>query len=75
MASWRRIVVGGKSYRWKCGGSVLVQDADGKRVTCVSAAAAKGLTEVEYERGKWKGTSDGMVTPRDVARLIASTVS
>lgn len=68
--SWRKIAVDGKTYRWRCGGSVLVQDENGKRVACVSAAKAKGLTEDAFERGKWKQTKDGMITPHDVARLI-----
>jgi hypothetical protein len=30
----------------------------------------KGVTAQVFERGRWKQTSDGMVTPKDIARYL-----
>lgn len=74
--NWRKIVVDEKEYRWTGGSAyVVVQDTNGKRVLGASACEIKGITPDVWERGKWKGTSDGMITPGEVAAFIKKKVS
>lgn len=68
--SKRKIVVDGLEYGWIYGGSgIVVWDADGKKHHG-HVEAVTGCDWNAIERGQWKKTSDGMVTPYDVANWI-----
>lgn len=70
--AWRKIVVNDKTYRWTGSGNVVIQNAEGKRVSppFLPAAEIKGITYDQYERGQHKRTTDGMLTPRDISTYI-----
>lgn len=70
MSGWRKIVVDGKSYRWRGSSFVIVQDENGKRVAAGNAPEVKDLTWNDWERGGWKKTQDGMMMPREVAAFV-----
>lgn len=72
----RQITVYGEQYFYSVGKDylVLLMPHDGtKRII--------GLDEITHrspdtiERGRWKKTSDGMVTPRDVVNYIKSCIT
>ena len=68
---WRRITVDGAEYRWTFGrGSGEVRDENNKKVVVLSGHKMRGFHE--WERGRAKRTTDGMITPRDVATAIRS---
>ncbi len=69
----RQIVVGGQKYSYRVGRqNVVIHDADGDR-NVVPCHEILGLTPDTFDRGKWKGTSDGMVTPGKIAQWIAAS--
>jgi hypothetical protein len=67
----RRIVVDGEVWTWRVGrgGGVVARSEDGE-VRKAKAWDLKGLTPDNFERGKWKETSDGMLRPREVAKWL-----
>jgi len=70
--SWRKIVVGEQEFRWRFGrGTIEVRQ--GRRVVLRRAAYdLAGVTPDVFERGQWRQTSDGSVTPSMVRRAIES---
>ena len=68
----RAIVIHGKRWWYRvgrAGWTILVWDPNGaKRVT--NAGHVLGLPPQVVERGQWKQTTDGMVTPRKIADWI-----
>lgn len=73
---WRKIVVDEVEYRWAGGDAyVVVQDSNGKRVCGADVCEVKGITAEAWEVGHWKGTSDGMITPSEVADFIRKKVT
>lgn len=66
----RKITVNSVLWKWSVGesGYVLAYSETGKRLL----VRANKVTGRDFERGQWKRTSDGMVTPADIARWISS---
>ena len=57
-------------WRYKVGRSfVRFVDPHG-RASYVSAATVAGVTPDAYERGQWKKTSDGSVTPERIRMFL-----
>lgn len=68
----RRIVVGGEEWHYRVGpGFTRLWDPAGKH-RAVPTHEVKGITPDTFERGQWKQTGDGQVTPADVRRFIES---
>jgi len=70
--SWRKVEVAGVRYRWRYGrGTIEIRrDEDGQVMLRVADYELRGTTPDLFERGQWKGTSDGYVTPAMVRRAI-----
>lgn len=70
----RRIHIEGRVWEYSIGrGSAVIKSPDGKR-SDVRLAAIKGGTPNDFERGQWKRTSDGMVTPSEVKVWILANL-
>lgn len=66
----RRITVRGEVFTYTIGtGSVRITWPDGSS-RAVLLTVVTGRSEDVLERGQWKKTSDGMVTPKDIAAYI-----
>lgn len=66
----RRIVVNGATWRWAVGkGNVSLWSPDGVRHNA-HASTVKGIRPYDFERGRWKRTSDGSVCPSHVRAYI-----
>jgi hypothetical protein len=66
----RNITVNNQEWQFRIGKSnVLFQSPEGKK-TAVGFDKVTGRSWYTIERGKHKGTTDGMVTPRHVASYI-----
>ena len=72
--SWRTVEVAGVSYRWRYGrGTIEVRE--GRQVVLrVADYVLRGTTPHLFERGQYKGTCDGYVTPAIVRTAIAKAV-
>jgi hypothetical protein len=74
--SWRKLVVDDLTYFWKCGQTVVeIRGPDEQGCGNMTMDRPKvedviGTTVGIVERGRWKGTTDGMVTPRLVSEFI-----
>ena len=68
----RRIVVGNVEYKWTVGSMYLTVRKDGHLFLRVQAHEARGVTPDTWDRGRWKRTLDGVVTPRHVRAEIES---
>lgn len=68
----RRIVVAGKAWIWRLGKAYVVAHADCGERRFAAAHEVKGVTADSWERGKWKRSSDGQLTPADVARWLST---
>lgn len=66
MPKWRKIVVDGSTYEYHVGRSYVVFD-NGHRVKLNEITGRDWDT---IERGQWKKTSDGMVTPKHIAEYL-----
>jgi hypothetical protein len=70
MKGERRIEVDGVTWRYRFGcDNVVIVLRNGKKVI-VNYSTLTGRTPDLIERGQWKGTSDGMVTPEHVRHYI-----
>lgn len=67
----RRIVVAGTTWYWRVGRSNVVARNDAGEKRCERIWTIKGLTPHDFERGQWKRTSDGQLTPGEVAAWLA----
>ena len=68
----RKIIVNGIEWRWRVGkwGGVTMRSETGERLFA-DASTIKGQSDPEiFARGQYKRTSDGMVTPREIAQFI-----
>jgi len=66
----RSLRIDGRLYYWSGGRSVTnIWTPDGKRYNFTSGDV-NGMGADIFERGQYKRTSDGMVTPSDVKRYI-----
>jgi len=68
----RKIVVNGVAWKWSYNsfGSVLAYSELGKRL-CDSVHIVANTSPDIFARGQWKRTSDGVLSPKDVARWIS----
>jgi hypothetical protein len=71
LKSWRRVHVSGDAwlYRVGRGGGVVIHGPNGEQVR-LHAANLKGQWPSDFERGQWKRTSDGALTPAHVKLFI-----
>ena len=69
--TWRRIVVDGCTWLYHVGRSAVA--FRGPRRFVARIGDVKGLDPDSIDKGRWKKTSDGMVTPRDVASFLWRT--
>lgn len=65
----RNISVNGVRYRYRVGKTFVVIRNETKRLL-VSCADVVGCSQNTWERGQWKKTQDGMVTPSRIAAFI-----
>ena len=67
----RLIVVDGVKWKWRVGkrcGTVAYSEHGERRLT--HASIIKGISYDTFDRGQWKGTMDGMITPADIAEWL-----
>jgi hypothetical protein len=70
MKGERSVEVGGATWSYRLGrGNAVIVLPTGKKLV-VRYADLTGRSPDIIERGQWKGTSDGMVTPEHVRRYI-----
>jgi hypothetical protein len=66
----RTLVVDGKAYQYRIGHhSMVLVHPDGKK-EIVRLAVIANRTPDTIDRGRWKKTSDGMITPKHVEGYI-----
>lgn len=66
----RRIIVDGQVYTWRCGRQLVEVRLSGRVVARADAASVAGVDQRTRERGQWKRSDDGSVTPARVEALI-----
>lgn len=68
----RRLLVNGSEWIWRIGrgGGVVAYGQNGQR-KYARASDIKGCDPDTFDRGKHKRTSDGMLTPKDVAAWVS----
>lgn len=73
---WRTLEVNGEQYRWRGSHNVVIQNSEGKRISepTLTAAGIKDISNDAWERGHWKRTTDGMLTPADIKNYIIKTL-
>lgn len=72
----RSITVAGPKYRYTVGRqTTVVRREDNTVLGKVGNHTLVGLTPSDFERGKRKKTSDGMVTPKHIAKAIRELTS
>jgi len=68
--SWRNMVIGEQTWQFRFGAqSVVIKSPEGKS-TIVDYSKLTGKSWGIIERGQYKKTEDGMVTPRFVRKYI-----
>lgn len=73
MSKWRTLVTPQGEFEWRYGGrGVIVRQGDVKHNVHVTEVT--GLQWDDVERGQWKRTSDGMITPGQVRAWIDKNV-
>lgn len=72
MSQQRTIVVDGVMWAWRVGKQeVVFRNQSGESHRCDNhVVAGDGVSAVTFERGQRKKTSDGMLTPKQVARYL-----
>lgn len=66
----RYIVIGSERWEYKIGKSYAhIWTPRGKKVI-INSNTVNGTAPFTFERGQYKRTSDGMVTPKDVREYI-----
>lgn len=66
----RLINVGGVMWKWFCGrGGVVAFSEKGER-KFEWASTIKGISPDAWDRGHWKKSGDGALTPGDVAKWL-----
>ncbi len=71
----RKIVVNGKTFQYLIGRSAVVIYDDADKRHYAHVAEVKGLSPDLIERGQYKKTSDGMITPKNVAHWIGNCLT
>ena len=72
--TWRIVEVEGVSYRWRYGRGTIEVRRNRQVVLRVADYVLRGTTPDLFERGQYKGTCDGYVTPAMVRTAIAKAV-
>lgn len=74
----RIIVVDGLTYTWRAGpgtveirGPAEIRFQKNRTFDRLHSSKLLGVTPDVFERGQWKKTSDGMITPRAIRDFIA----
>ena len=68
--SWRTLRIGDEEFRYRLGtGFAVIRTEDGKSHV-VSLSKLTGRSPMLLERGRWKGTTDGMVGPRHIRAWV-----
>lgn len=69
--SGRLIEVNNTKWKWTCGsgGGVKLYAEDGRVIT-TNAWTIKGIRPDDFDRGKWKGTSNGALYPGEIAMFL-----
>jgi hypothetical protein len=69
----RGITVDGRRYEYKVGdGTTVIRASDGCVVDKAPNHEIVGVTPDTFARGRWKRTSDAVITPKLVAARIRS---
>lgn len=68
---WRKIVVGGAEWKYHVG-KIHTEARCGERKLLGKLTDITGLTWDVLERGQWKRTSDGAITPKHIADWIGA---
>lgn len=68
--SWRKVIVGGDEFRWRYGRGTIEVRRDRNVFLRVADYTLRGTTPDVFERGQYKRTRDGMVTPAMVRKAI-----
>lgn len=61
----RKLVVDGKEYTYTVGKDFAIVKFEGRKIATIFLHEIK-----DVERGRWKKTSDGMITPSEIAEYI-----
>jgi hypothetical protein len=72
---WRRLMLSSGLWHYKPGVTGARIVAPDGRSCYVKVPQLLGTSWDTWERGQWKRTSDGMITPSDVRRYIEVSVS
>ncbi len=69
--TWRTLHIDGGDWRWNVwrSGTIVIFSPGGEK-TVTSGSHVKGLDWDTFDRGSYKGTSDGAVTPAEVKTFI-----
>jgi hypothetical protein len=73
--SWRTVEVAGVAYRWRYGRGTIEVRRDREVVIRVANNVLRGNSPDVFERGQYKRTSDGSVTPAMVRAAIAKDLA
>ena len=66
----RKLHIGNEEWQYRVGdGTIVVVPPNGKKAY-VPCHEVKGCSSDDFERGKWKKTSDGMITPSELKAYI-----
>lgn len=72
----RKVHVGGEVWEFQTGkGNAVIRNPRTGKKTIVDYAKLTGRDWNTIERGQWKRTTDGMVTPADVKAYIGKYLS
>lgn len=71
----RWLHINGVQYKWQVSkhGTVTIELPDGKEIY-PSGHEVVGLTPFYFEKGQYKGTIDGMVTPERIKKYIINNI-
>lgn len=72
--SMRKIALASGEWSYVIGTCNVRIEAPNGKVTVERVWNVKGVTPDVLERGRWKKTSDGKVTPADVRRYIETNI-
>lgn len=72
--NWRRIIVDGVEWKYHIG-SGSAEARSGARKLSGTLSEISGGTSFSIERGRHKQSSDGMITPKQVAAWITRRTS
>ena len=66
----RKMVLASGTWKYVVGRGCVRVVAPNGRAAVVWISTLKGISEEAFERGRWKRTRDGAVTPREVRAWI-----